>query len=31
VDYDNESQDEIKLKVGAVVEHEVFGRGKVTI
>ncbi len=30
VDYDNDSQDEIKLKVGATVEHEVFGRGKVT-
>jgi DNA helicase-2/ATP-dependent DNA helicase PcrA len=30
VDYDNESQDEIRLKVGVYVEHEVFGRGKVT-
>lgn len=29
-DYDNESQDEIRLKVGVYVEHEVFGRGKVT-
>ncbi|MCK9407754.1 MAG: UvrD-helicase domain-containing protein [Bacteroidetes bacterium] len=30
VDYDKESQDEIRLKVGVYVEHEVFGRGKVT-
>ncbi len=30
VDYDKESQDEIRLKVGVFVEHEVFGRGKVT-
>lgn len=30
VDYENQSQEEIRLKVGAVVEHEVFGRGKVT-
>lgn len=30
VDYDNASQDEIRLKVGVYVEHEVFGRGKVT-
>ncbi|MFA5832704.1 MAG: UvrD-helicase domain-containing protein [Bacteroidota bacterium] len=30
VDYDKESQEEIRLKVGVYVEHEVFGRGKVT-
>jgi DNA helicase-2/ATP-dependent DNA helicase PcrA len=30
VDYDTDSQDEIRLKVGVYVEHEVFGRGKVT-
>ncbi|MFA6469249.1 MAG: UvrD-helicase domain-containing protein [Bacteroidota bacterium] len=30
VDYDNASQEEIRLKVGVYVEHEVFGRGKVT-
>lgn len=30
VDYDNETQEEIRLKVGVYVEHEVFGRGKVT-
>lgn len=30
VDYDNDSQEEIRLKVGVYVEHEVFGRGKVT-
>ncbi|MFA6540000.1 MAG: UvrD-helicase domain-containing protein [Bacteroidota bacterium] len=30
VDYLNESQEEIRLKVGAYVEHEVFGKGKVT-
>ncbi|MFA6457282.1 MAG: UvrD-helicase domain-containing protein [Bacteroidota bacterium] len=30
VDYDSASQEEIRLKVGVYVEHEVFGRGKVT-
>ena len=30
VDYDNNSQEEIRLKVGVYVEHEVFGKGKVT-
>jgi len=30
VDYDNHSQEEIRLKVGVYVEHEVFGKGKVT-
>ncbi len=30
VDYENESQEELRLKVGATVEHEVFGKGKVT-
>jgi len=30
VDYENESQEEIKLRVGVYVEHEVFGKGKVT-
>lgn len=30
VDYDSETQEEIRLKVGVYVEHEVFGRGKVT-
>ncbi len=30
VDYENESQEGIHLKVGAYVEHEVFGKGKVT-
>lgn len=29
-DYENESQEEVRLKVGVYVEHEVFGRGKVT-
>ena len=30
VDYENQSQEEIRLKVGVYVEHEVFGKGKVT-
>lgn len=30
VDYDNHTQEEIQLKVGVYVEHEVFGKGKVT-
>lgn len=30
VDYANESQEEIRLSVGVYVEHEVFGKGKVT-
>lgn len=30
VEYENQSQEEIRLTVGVVVEHEVFGRGKVT-
>jgi DNA helicase-2/ATP-dependent DNA helicase PcrA len=30
VDYENHSQEEIRLKVGVYVEHEVFGKGKVT-
>ena len=30
VDYENESQEELHLKVGVYVEHEVFGKGKVT-
>ncbi|MDD8017948.1 MAG: 3'-5' exonuclease [Bacteroidota bacterium] len=29
VDYENESQEDISLKVGVYVEHEVFGKGKV--
>ncbi len=29
VDYESESQEEIRLKIGVYVEHEVFGRGKV--
>ena len=31
VDYDSETQEDIPLKVGVYVEHEVFGRGKVTL
>jgi len=30
VNYENESQEEITLRVGVYVEHEVFGKGKVT-
>lgn len=30
VDYENESQEEIRLSVGVYVQHEVFGKGKVT-
>ncbi|MBW7887369.1 MAG: UvrD-helicase domain-containing protein [Bacteroidetes bacterium] len=29
VDYENESQEEIHLRTGALVEHETFGKGKV--
>jgi DNA helicase-2/ATP-dependent DNA helicase PcrA len=29
VDYENESQEEIRLTVGVYVQHEVFGKGKV--
>ena len=30
VDYENESQEEIRLSVGVYVQHDVFGKGKVT-
>ncbi|MBI2429833.1 MAG: UvrD-helicase domain-containing protein [Ignavibacteriales bacterium] len=30
IDYENQTQEEIRLKVGVYVEHEVFGKGKVT-
>ena len=29
IDYANQSQEEIEFRVGAIVEHEVFGKGKI--